>query len=161
MRNITKALLGAAALAMIAVGTTGCSVPEDDGTTHAEEVVKEQAAVADEPVDAPVEAPAEPPAEPQYTVSQENAIAKAVDYLDFSAFSESGLADQLEFEGFSAEDAAFAVDHVTVDWNAQAAAKAMDYLDTSSFSRSGLIDQLVFEGFTPEQATYGVDQTGL
>jgi hypothetical protein len=95
------------------------------------------------------------------TVSQANAREKASDYLDTSAFSRSGLIDQLEFEGFETADATYGVDALTVDWNEQAAKKAADYLDTSSFSRSGLIDQLEFEGFTTEQATYGVSQTGL
>ena len=98
---------------------------------------------------------------PPLTVSQENAIATAEDYLDYTAFSASGLIDQLEFEGFSTADAQFAVSHITVNWNEQAAKSAKDYLDYSSFSRQGLIDQLEFEGFTTEQAIYGVNTTGL
>ena len=100
---------------------------------------------------------------PLSPVSQQNAVRKAEDYLDYTAFSRSGLINQLvEFEGFSTEDATFAVDQITVDWNEQAAKKAKDYLDYTAFSRSGLINQLVeFEGFTPEQAEYGVATTGL
>lgn len=95
------------------------------------------------------------------TVSQEQAIRKAKDYLAYSAFSASGLVAQLEYEGFSNEDATYAVDNITVDWNEQAAQKAKDYLDYSAFSRQGLIDQLVYEGFTQEQAVYGADSVGL
>ncbi|MBT2585104.1 Ltp family lipoprotein [Arthrobacter sp. ISL-95] len=95
------------------------------------------------------------------TVSQRNALRKASDYLEFSAFSYPGLIKQLEFEKYSATDATWAVDRVKVDWNEQAAKKAKSYLDFTSFSRAGLIDQLLFEGFTPEQAEYGVSQTGL
>ncbi|QTG82056.1 Ltp family lipoprotein [Arthrobacter crystallopoietes] len=95
------------------------------------------------------------------TISQQNALRKAADYLDYTAFSRTGLIGQLEFEEFSTEDATWAVDRVTVDWNEQAANKAKDYLDYTSFSRGGLYDQLIFEGFTPEQAEYGVSQTGL
>ncbi|MCW2135087.1 Ltp family lipoprotein [Arthrobacter sp. VKM Ac-2550] len=95
------------------------------------------------------------------TISQQNALRKASDYLDYTAFSRTGLIGQLEFEEFSTEDATWAVDRVTVDWNEQAANKAKDYLDYTSFSRGGLYDQLIFEGFTPEQAEYGVSQTGL
>jgi hypothetical protein len=96
-------------------------------------------------------------------VSQQSAVRKAKDYLDYTAFSRSGLIKQLaSFEGFSTADATFAVDSLTVDWNEQAAKKAKDYLDYTAFSRSGLIKQLVsFEGFTPEQAQYGVATTGL
>ena len=95
------------------------------------------------------------------TISQRNALGKAADYLDYSAFSRTGLIGQLEFEKYSTEDATWAVDRVTVDWNEQAAQKAKDYLEYSSFSRSGLFDQLIFEGFTTGQAEYGVSQTGL
>jgi hypothetical protein len=110
------------------------------------------------PDEEPVE-PVEP--EPQFTVSQENAIAMAKDYLKFSAFSETGLIGQLKFEGFSKADARFAVNHIWVDWNQQAVLMAKDYLEYSAFSREGLIEQLVFEGFTQQQATYGVNKTGL
>ena len=95
------------------------------------------------------------------TISQQNAKSKASDYLKFTAFSRPGLIDQLVFEKFSAEDATWAVDHMTIDWNDQAAKKAKDYLKFTSFSRPGLIDQLLFEGFTPEQAEYGAGTTGL
>ncbi|MFN4215696.1 Ltp family lipoprotein [Exiguobacterium sp.] len=101
------------------------------------------------------------PAEPTMSLAQENAVRKANDYLKFTAFSKNGLIDQLEFEGFSNEEATFAVDNIVVDWKEQAASKAQDYLDLSAFSRSGLIDQLEFEGFTTEEATYGVDKVGL
>ena len=87
-------------------------------------------------------------------------MSKAKDYLEYSAFSYSGLIEQLEFEGFSTEDATFAVDRCGADWNEQAAKKAQDYLDYSSFSRDSLIEQLEFEGFTAEQAEYGVTAVG-
>jgi hypothetical protein len=95
------------------------------------------------------------------TISQQNALRKAGDYLKYTAFSRPGLIGQLEFEKYSTEDATWAVDRVTVDWNEQSAKKAKSYLEYSSFSRSGLIDQLLFEGYTPEQAEYGVSKTGL
>ncbi|WP_430297756.1 Ltp family lipoprotein [Sinomonas sp. B1-1] len=95
------------------------------------------------------------------TISQQNALRKAKSYLDYSAFSRTGLIGQLEFEKYSTADATWAVDHVTVDWNEQAAKKAKDYLKFTSFSHSGLVDQLIFEGFTPEQAEYGATKTGL
>ncbi|PFG34841.1 Ltp family lipoprotein [Sanguibacter antarcticus] len=95
------------------------------------------------------------------TVSQQNALSKAGEYLRFTAFSRTGLIAQLEFEGFPTEDANWGVDRVEVDWNTQAAAKAKSYLEYSSFSRAGLVDQLLFEGFTAEQAEFGVSQTGL
>lgn len=103
----------------------------------------------------------DPKPEKQYTVAQENAIGTAADYLDYSAFSRSGLIEQLKFEGYKVTDATIAVDSLKVDWNAQAVAAAKDYLDYSNFSRQGLIDQLMFEGYTESQAVYGVKRTGL
>ncbi|MBN8866754.1 MAG: Ltp family lipoprotein [Solirubrobacterales bacterium] len=110
--------------------------------------------VADEEP-APVEKPE--PEEPEMTPGQENALESASDYLDYTAFSKSGLIDQLaQFEGFSKADATFAVNQLDVDWNEQAYKSAKDYLDYTSFSLSGLIDQLTqFEGFTDAQAEYG------
>jgi hypothetical protein len=95
------------------------------------------------------------------TVSQINAKRSAANYLSYSAFSRSGLIDQLVFEGFSQSDATYGVDSVNPDWKNQAAKSAANYLSYSAFSRSGLIDQLVFEGFTQDQAEYGVSTTGL
>jgi hypothetical protein len=99
------------------------------------------------------------------TVAQQNAYGSAVDYLDYTAFSRTGLAGQLAYEGFDGGDAEFAIARLEaeagVDWNAQAAASAANYLEYTSFSRSGLVDQLIYEGFTPEQAEYGVSTTGL
>ena len=95
------------------------------------------------------------------TVGEKNALRKAHDYLNYTAFSYTGLIGQLEYEGFTTEQATHAADNCGADWNEQAAKKAKEYLDYSSFSRSGLIDQLKYEGFTAEQAEYGVTQNGL
>ncbi len=94
-------------------------------------------------------------------VSQENALSKAKSYLEFAAFSYNGLIDQLEYEGFSTEDATYAVDNCGANWMEQAAKKAKSYLEFSSFSKQGLIEQLEYEGFTHEQAVYGAEQNGF
>lgn len=106
---------------------------------------------------------AEPPAveqPPAETMSQQQAIKRANAYLDFMAFSRTGLIEQLMYESFTEADATYAVDHISVDWNTQAALKAQDYLDFMAFSRDGLIEQLMFEGFTREQAEYGATAVG-
>jgi hypothetical protein len=111
--------------------------------------------------------PAAAPEQPSGTVAQQNAIRSAESYLETSGFSRAGLIDQLSSEygeGFSVEDATYAVDHVTVDWNAEAVESAESYLEMSGFSRAGLIDQLSSEygeQYTPEQAAYAADQVGL
>jgi len=122
-------------------------------------------AATPEPTPQPTEAstvePTPEQADSGTTVSQENAVRKAEEYISLTSFSAQGLAKQLEFEGFSPADSTFAVTHIAVDWNEQAAEKAQEYLGLTGFSRQGLIDQLVFDGFTNAQATYGVDQAGL
>ena len=94
------------------------------------------------------------------TAGQSNALAAAEQYLSIMAFSYTGLIDQLEYEGYSTEEATYAADHCGADWNEQAAKSAKQYLELMSFSRQELIDQLVYEGFTQEQATFGADQAG-
>ena len=95
------------------------------------------------------------------TTAQKNAVRKANSYISMTGFSRSGLIKQLEFEKFSTEDATYAVDKISPDWNEQAAKKAKSYQDLSGFSRDGLIKQLEFEGFTTAQAAYGADSVGL
>lgn len=143
----------AASIAVIALA--GCEVPEDDGTTAADraEVNSKKDGKADKS-----QAEDEGPEE---TTAQENARDAAESYLDISAYSRSGLIEQLEFEGYSTKDATYGVDAQNADWNAQAAASAENYLEMSAYSRSGLIDQLVFEGYTRKQAEYGVKKVGL
>lgn len=76
------------------------------------------------------------------------------------AFSYKGLVEQLEYEGYSNEEATYAVDNCGANWNEQAAKKAESYMSYMSFSRSGLIEQLEYEGFTSKQAEYGVTAVG-
>lgn len=105
--------------------------------------------------DTPTQEPSE-----TYTLGQKNAIRKANDYLNFGAFSYTGLIEQLKYEGYSVEDATFAADRCGADWNQQAAKKAQNYIEYKAFSRDGLIDQLKYEGFTQEQAEYGAIAAG-
>ena len=89
-----------------------------------------------------------------------NAVAKAKQYLDVMAFSYTGLIEQLEYEGFSHDEAEYGANNCGADWDTQAVRKAAEYLDVMSFSRQELIEQLEYEGFTYEQAVYGVEQNG-
>lgn len=94
------------------------------------------------------------------TLGESNALSMAGDYLSTMPFSYSGLIEQLEYEGFTTEEATYAADKCGADWNEQAALMAQSYIDTMSFSRDGLIEQLEYEGFTSEQATFGVSSVG-
>ncbi|WP_194763022.1 Ltp family lipoprotein [Microbacterium sp. UFMG61] len=97
---------------------------------------------------------------PAYTLAQQNAISSAQDYLEYSGFSRTGLIGQLEYEGFSTEEATFGVDNAGADWNAEAAETAQQYLDYSSFSRQGLYDQMAYEGFLPAEIEFGLAAVG-
>jgi len=119
-----------------------------------------------EPVSPPVQPPAaettepvSPPAEtgPSATTGEKNALLKAKAYLDMSAFSYDGLVEQLEYEGFSHEEAVYGADNCGANWNEQAARKAKAYLDMSAFSYDGLVEQLEYEGFSHKQAVYGAE----
>ena len=95
------------------------------------------------------------------TLGEKNALADALRYLDvLGGFSREGLADQLDFEGYSSGEIDYALAHCGADWKEQAVIAASQYLNAMPFSRQGLIDQLEFEGFTHEQAVYGVTQNG-
>ncbi len=146
----------AASLAVIAL--TACEVPDDDGKTAADrsEVNSKKNDNDDKNGKSKAEADA-----PQETTAQENARESAESYLDMTAYSRSGLIEQLEFEGYSTKDATYGVDAQEADWNKQAAASAQNYLDMAAYSRSGLIEQLVFEGYTRKQAEHGVTKVGL
>lgn len=105
----------------------------------------------------PKKAETKPPkkkaAEP--TVGQQNALASAESYLEYTAFSKKGLKDQLRFEEYGDADAQWAVDNVGADWMEQAVRSGEKYLDYTAFSESELRGQLEFEGFTAEQAAHG------
>ena len=102
--------------------------------------------------------PAKAEPEPAESAGQENARRSAEDYLDYAAFSRSGLIEQLEFEGFTTAQAIYGAKNAGANWNDQAVQSAKDYLDYSAFSKSGLVEQLEFEGFTGAQAAYGANE---
>jgi hypothetical protein len=111
-------------------------------------------------------APTKP--KPHYTVAQQQAIKSAQNYLSMgSGFSKAGLIEQLSSkagEGFKRADAVFAVNHVKVDWNAQAVESAKNYMDMGGFSRASLIEQLSSKAgdqFTHAQAVYAANKVGL
>lgn len=92
------------------------------------------------------------------TVGEQNALAKALVYLSMNwGYSEAGLKDQLEFEGYTSTEAQYGVDNCGADWYEQAEIRAAVYLKTMPFSKEGLIEQLESEaeGFTHAQAVHG------
>lgn len=95
------------------------------------------------------------------TKSQQNALKMAKTYLSSMPFSYSGLIDQLEYEGFSLEDATYGADNCGADWMVQAEKSAKNYLDMMAFSHSGLVEQLMYEGYTAEEAEHGATSQGI
>src|SRR5690606_23693306 len=87
-QHMRKIIIATFALAAgLVIGVAACE-PSESGTTTPRAGVVENAESAPE-------APAD-----DLTSAQRNAVRKAESYLEYSAFSESGLVTQLEFEGF-------------------------------------------------------------
>lgn len=129
----------------------------------------EKKAAAAEAAPSPAE-PAEPE-KPAMSTAQSSAVRSAESYLSFKGFSRAGLTQQLTSEygeGFTAEDAEFAIAYIEsagkVDWNQEAVQAAESYLEFKGFSRDGLYDQLTSEygeQFTPDQANFALSAVGL
>ena len=97
---------------------------------------------------------------PSITTGQENALKKAKRYIEYTPMSFDGLIEQLEYEGFSNDEARYGAENCGANWNEQALKKAMKYIDYSGFSYTKLIEQLEYEKFSHEQAVYGADNCG-
>ena len=99
---------------------------------------------------------------PQY-YKNINALKKAESYSSTMHMSKAGIYKQLisEYgEGFTAEEAQYAIDNIKADWNANALAKAKDYQSTMSMSKSAIYKQLTSEygeEFTAKEAQYAID----
>ena len=94
------------------------------------------------------------------SIGERNALKSALDYLDYSGFSEKTLKDQLDYEGYTSDEIEYAIDNCNADWNEECAESAQQYLDFSNFSRQELIEQLEYEGFTSSQIDYALDAVG-
>lgn len=145
-----------------------CNVDVTCTTTVAEQQQKEEEAERQRQAEA--EAAAEAEAEKQRlqevanaTTEEKNALKKAQQYSSKMYMSKARLYEQLTSEygeGFTAEAAQFAIDHVDADWYANALETAKNYQENMSMSKSRIYEQLVSEygeGFTAEEAQYAVD----
>lgn len=138
---------------------TGRAIPQDEIDAFLTKRENEKN-LLDENQDSQTSTPAVEEKSDKATIGEKNALDTALSYLRYSSFSYSGLIEQLEFEGYTHEEAVYGADNCGADWDEQAALTAQSYLDYSAFSREGLIEQLEFEGFTKEQAEYGVQAVG-
>jgi hypothetical protein len=135
-----KRLLVAAAL--VAVLAAGCGSKHNAATSATTQAPAATTAPTTAPptTAAPTTAPpttATPTTtKPALSLSQQDAIAAAQQYLNMGqGFSQAGLISQLDSpdgDQYSVADATFAVDSLNVNWNAQAVEAAKSYLQTSS-----------------------------
>lgn len=94
------------------------------------------------------------------TLGMKNALGSANSYLSIMGMSYKSLITQLEFDGYTNEEAVYAANNCGADWNEEAAESAKSYLSILSLSKDGLIQQLEFDGFTSEQAIYAATANG-
>ena len=90
------------------------------------------------------------------------ALSKAEAYLSSgSGFSEEGLRDQLDYEGFSSSEIDYAIKNCDADWKAQCLKKAKAYLNSGSgFSEKSLEEQLEYEEFSSTEISYAIKNCG-
>jgi hypothetical protein len=143
-----RGLLGVIVIGVVAIYLLGRGPSAPGSTTFVATARPSIAAATGQPA----------PAGPILTTAQQNARESAQSYLEYTAFSRSGLIDQLVYEKYTKADATIAVDSLHVDWREQAYKSAKSYLAYTSFSLSGLVDQLVYEGFSQADATYGASK---
>ena len=62
------------------------------------------------------------------------ALEQPKSYIRSSAFSYTGLIEQLEYHGFSSSEAQYGADNCGADWKEQALRNAKSYLSSSAFS---------------------------
>ena len=137
----------------------------DDTTTApsiADDVIKSIKFTQTESVAEPTTAKVTEPTttKPIISTGQENALKKAKQYIEYTPMSLNGLIEQLEYEGFSNDEAQYGAENCGADWNEQAVKNAEKYIDYSGFSYTKLIEQLEYEKFSHEQAVYGADNCG-
>ncbi len=105
------------ALILIALIASIAGGDDEEATAPADTTTTQPAADTSAPADDPQPEPeAEPePAEPEVPREFDNALRAAERYLSVSAFSQQGLAEQLQFEDYSPEAAQYAVENVDAD----------------------------------------------
>ena len=95
------------------------------------------------------------------TNGEKNALEKAKSYSNTMNMSKKGIYNQLtsSIEGFTEEEAQYAIDNIKADWNKNALEKAKSYQKSMNMSKKAIYNQLTssFEGFTEEEAQYAID----
>lgn len=95
--------------------------------------------------------------DPSATIGEQNALTKAIAYINSSDFSETKLRSQLEFEGFTTEEIDYAMDIVPADYDLEASNRAYIYYTTQNLSKERIRTQLEYEGYTEDQINYAIN----
>ncbi len=132
----------------------------NDSQVIPDEPANQPVAPATKPVSQATESvdtkPSETPAS-NVSAGESNALKSAKSYLDMGGFSKESLKDQLEYEGYDANQIQYALDNCGADWKKQALMSAKSYLGCNiGFSKLGLMEQLEYEGFTSDEVQYGM-----
>ena len=89
--------------------------------------------------------------------NQLQAIQSAKGYLDTMHLSQTELLQMLSVENIDSEDAKFALEYLSIDWNQEARKKAKEYCKHKiGFSKVKLKAQLLFDHFTEEEADFAL-----
>lgn len=91
------------------------------------------------------------------SLEYQNAVKSAKSWLEFDAYSRSGLIKRLEADKFPTAAATYAADNCGADWNEQAVKSAKSWLEFDNYSKQALIDRLIADGFTASEAQHGAD----
>lgn len=91
--------------------------------------------------------------------NQEQAIIAVLDHLPESLFSRNVFINQIIAEGFTKEEAIFAVDAADIDWNNQALKTAQKVLEYENKTKQEIYDYLIIAEFTKSQAKYGAENS--
>ena len=94
--------------------------------------------------------------------NQVQAIQTAKGYLDTMHLSQTELLQMLSVENIDSEDAKFALEYLSIDWNQEARKKAKEYcMHKIGFSKEKLKAQLLFDHFTEEEADFAVSHINV
>lgn len=94
--------------------------------------------------------------------NQVQAIQTAKDYLDTMHLSQTELLQMLSVENIDSEDAKFALEYLSIDWNQEARKKAKEYCKHKiGFSKEKLKAQLLFDHFTEEESDFAVSHINV
>ncbi|PKE33985.1 Ltp family lipoprotein [Macrococcoides caseolyticum] len=139
----------------------GNDTKEEKATTEQKNTTKDTTKEDSTTEEVTTEAPETEEKKNEATREQKAALGKAKTYSEMMHMSKQGIVNQLtsEIEGFSQQDAQYAVDNLKADFKENALKKAETYAKTQNMSNDAIYNQLTssIEGFTAEEAQYAVD----